>query len=56
MIGAAIFVVLILVLSGLYYGFAYFGEETKTVEDDRPIEEVDIDDRISPFTTQAVSL
>ncbi|HMA83671.1 MAG TPA: hypothetical protein VKP59_05530, partial [Candidatus Thermoplasmatota archaeon] len=55
MIGAAVFIVLLLVLSGLYYGFAYFGEE-KEVTDDEPGEEPEIDDRISPLTTQAVSL
>ena len=55
MIGAAVFIVLVLVLSGLYYGFAYFGEE-KEITDDEPREEPEIDDRISPLTTQAVSL
>jgi hypothetical protein len=53
--GVAIFIVLLLVLSGLYYGFAYFGEEPET-EKEEPVEEQSIDDRISPLTTQAVSL
>lgn len=51
-IGAAIFVVLIIVLSGVYYAFAYFGEED--VKDDKK-EDIDtIDDRISPGGNQAL--
>ncbi len=55
LIGAAIFIVTLLVITGLYYGFVYFGETEESATEE-PIEEVTIDDRISPLTTQAVSL
>ena len=55
MIGAAIFIVILLVFSGLYYGFAYFGKDAEKKEKEQ-VEEPEIDDRISPLTTQAVSL
>ncbi len=55
LIWAAIFIVLLFVLSGLYYGFVYFSEEPEPMEEE-PIDEKEFDERISPFTTQAVSL
>lgn len=51
MIAASLFVIILLVLSGLYYGFSYFEEDTKPME--KP-PEVTIDDRISPLTNQGL--
>jgi hypothetical protein len=53
MVSAAILVTLIIVLSGVYYGVVYFGEEPKQKDDtktDIPV----IDDRISPGGNQAL--
>jgi len=55
MIGAALFVVIILLFSGIYYGFSFLKEEPEPV-DEEIIEVPEIDGRISPLTTQAVSL
>lgn len=53
MIGAAIFVALIIILSGLYYAVAYFGGDDVTPEEPKD-EEVTIDDQISPLTNQGI--
>jgi hypothetical protein len=54
MIGAAILVVILIVLSGAYYAISFFGEEK-----DDEIEEIEIeiiDDQISPLVTQGLTL
>jgi len=51
MIGAAIFIVLILIISGLY--FVYGASEIDTIED-TSIEDITIDDQISPNSNQAL--
>lgn len=53
MIGAAIFVALLIILSGLYYAIVYFGGEEATPEEPKE-EEVTVDDRISPFLNQGI--
>ena len=53
MIGAAIFVALLIILSGVYYALAYFGGEEATPEEPEE-EEVTVDDRISPLTNQGL--
>ncbi len=52
MVGAAIFIALIVVLSGVYYGAVYFGEKPKSQKEteEPPI----IDDQISPGGNQAL--
>lgn len=50
MVAAAIFVVAILVLSGLFYAMSYFGDEE---EKEKP-SEVAINDQISPYTNQGL--
>jgi len=48
---AAIFIVLLLVLSGLFYAMTYFGEEEKISKEPS---EVKINDQISPYTNQGL--
>jgi len=54
MIGAAIFIVLILLFSGIYYSFIYFKDESEDEQIDT--EEVTLDDQISPLVNQGVVL
>jgi hypothetical protein len=53
MIGAAIFVAILIILSGLYYAVVYFGGDEATPEE--PIDEkITVDDQISPFSNQGI--
>jgi hypothetical protein len=51
MIGAALFIIIILLISGLYYAFAYYAEDTEVVEEPP---EITINDQISPYTNQGL--
>lgn len=53
MIGAAIFIALLIILSGLYYAVVYFGGDDVTPEEPKE-EEVTVDDQISPFLNQGI--
>ena len=53
MIGAAIFVAILIILSGLYYAVAYFGGDEATPEEPTD-EEITVDDQISPFSNQGI--
>ena len=53
MIAAAIFVALLIILSGLYYAIVYFGGDEATPEEPKE-KEVTVDDQISPLENQGL--
>ena len=52
---ALIFIAIIVILSAVYYAAVYFGEDTNK-EDEEPIEEVTVDERVSPLVNQGLTV
>ena len=51
MIGASLFIIIVLLISGLYYAFAHFTEDTEDIVEPPKIT---INDQISPYTNQGL--